>query len=279
MSFINNSPMIAIRKLGRTSNASNFISKLKLTLPLQYKFNRLIFYYKWNCGRSATGKIVVKSKGPRSKIRVPVTNYFYRSRALFFVAGINYTGFYNKINSIIFNSAGEVSYVPTKLSDSFFILSSFKKIGQISPHIFKELLLLKPFLKLSSVSLLILQQQKTMSISNIELKPLVGVQYTRSIGSKSQIVKLDTRTGLSLIKLSSGLHKVFSIFSLCSQGSSGISITKGKLKNSKSGFWRKKGKKPIVRGVAMNPVDHPHGGRTTAIKYHRTPWGKTTKFK
>jgi ribosomal protein L2 len=29
----------------------------------------------------------------------------------------------------------------------------------------------------------------------------------------------------------------------------------------------------------MNPVDHPHGGRTKAIKYQRTPWGKTTKFK
>jgi large subunit ribosomal protein L2 len=34
-----------------------------------------------------------------------------------------------------------------------------------------------------------------------------------------------------------------------------------------------------VRGVAMNPVDHPHGGRTKAIRYQRTPWGKTTKYK
>ena len=39
------------------------------------------------------------------------------------------------------------------------------------------------------------------------------------------------------------------------------------------------GKKPKVRGVAKNPTDHPHGGRTKAIKYPRTPWGKTTKFK
>jgi ribosomal protein L2 len=34
-----------------------------------------------------------------------------------------------------------------------------------------------------------------------------------------------------------------------------------------------------VRGVAMNPTDHPHGGRAKSIKYQRTPWGKTTKFK
>jgi large subunit ribosomal protein L2 len=35
----------------------------------------------------------------------------------------------------------------------------------------------------------------------------------------------------------------------------------------------------LSRGVAKNPVDHPHGGRNKAIKYQRTPWGKTTKYK
>jgi large subunit ribosomal protein L2 len=49
--------------------------------------------------------------------------------------------------------------------------------------------------------------------------------------------------------------------------------------NTKSGYWRSFGLKPHVRGVARNPVDHPHGGRAKSIKYPRTPWGKTTKFK
>jgi large subunit ribosomal protein L2 len=49
--------------------------------------------------------------------------------------------------------------------------------------------------------------------------------------------------------------------------------------NGKAGYWRLFGVKPLVRGVAMNPVDHPHGGRTKSIRYPRTPWGKTTKFK
>jgi large subunit ribosomal protein L2 len=49
--------------------------------------------------------------------------------------------------------------------------------------------------------------------------------------------------------------------------------------NGKAGYWKIYGKKPLVRGVAMNPVDHPHGGRGKSIKYPRTPWGKTTKFK
>jgi large subunit ribosomal protein L2 len=49
--------------------------------------------------------------------------------------------------------------------------------------------------------------------------------------------------------------------------------------NGKAGYWRSFGLKSIVRGVAMNPVDHPHGGRTKAVKYPRTPWGHTTKYK
>jgi large subunit ribosomal protein L2 len=52
-----------------------------------------------------------------------------------------------------------------------------------------------------------------------------------------------------------------------------------KCTNVKSGYWRSFGVKPIVRGVAMNPVDHPHGGRTKAVRYQRTPWGHTTKYK
>jgi large subunit ribosomal protein L2 len=51
------------------------------------------------------------------------------------------------------------------------------------------------------------------------------------------------------------------------------------MSNGKAGYWRSFGSKSLVRGVAMNPVDHPNGGRTKSIKYPRTPWGKTTKYK
>jgi len=45
-----------------------------------------------------------------------------------------------------------------------------------------------------------------------------------------------------------------------------------------AGFNRRLGRRPVVRGTVRNPNDHPHGGRTRAIKYPRTPWGKTAKF-
>lgn len=47
----------------------------------------------------------------------------------------------------------------------------------------------------------------------------------------------------------------------------------------KAGLSSNLGKKPKVRGVAKNPVDHPHGGRTKSIRFQRTPWGKPTKLK
>lgn len=45
-----------------------------------------------------------------------------------------------------------------------------------------------------------------------------------------------------------------------------------------AGSSRRRGRSPRVRGVATNPNDHPHGGRTKAVKYPRTPWGRTAKY-
>lgn len=118
---------------------------------------------------------------------------------------------------------------------------------------------------------MLIQQKKNSKISFVELKPLQGSLYSRSQGSSAKIIKLDTRTGLSLIKLPSGVKKVFSAFSLSHEGPSNTDFLKKQYLNTKSGFWRRSGLKPIVRGVAMNPIDHPHGGRTKSIKYPRTP--------
>jgi len=89
---------------------------------------------------------------------------------------------------------------------------------------------------------------------------------------------MDSRVSTALVKLPSGVKKVFSTFSLGSVGKVALPDNR-KNKNTSAGFYKKHGKKSKVRGVAMNPIDHPHGGRAKAIRYQRTPWGKTTKFK
>jgi hypothetical protein len=50
-------------------------------------------------------------------------------------------------------------------------------------------------------------------------------------------------------------------------------------KELRGGDMYRFGQRPKVRGVAMNPVDHPHGGRTKSIRLPKTPWGKVTKLK
>lgn len=107
-------------------------------------------------------------------------------------------------------------------------------------------------------------------VSNLELRPGAGVQYARSAGSSAKIIKLDKSKHVALVKLPSGVRKFFSVYGLTALGPAALKL-KRKLANTKSGFWRSFGLKPKVRGVARNPVDHPHGGRTKAIKYPRTP--------
>ena len=272
--------LIVPRKVSKTSNASHNIIKISTKYPIQYKFKKLLLNKVWLSGRSKSGSITVFSKGKALKNRIPFANYNFRQTSLFFFAGINFTNnFKNKLYSLIFNSTGEVSYVPTRVSDELFYLSKLSSLDKLYNSFLSELLTLKPFIKINSVQFLIIQQDKNTNVSLLEVKPLSGIQYTRSLGSKSKILKLDTRTGYSLVVLSSGLKKIFSIFSLSTSGSCNINFFKKTLSSTKSSDSLKRGLKPSVRGVAMNPIDHPHGGRTKSIKYQRTPWGKTTKYK
>ena len=97
-----------------------------------------------------------------------------------------------------------------------------------------------------------------------------GSQYARSAGSMSKAITKNKNSHTVLVKLPSGVRKIFSLYSLAIQGAASLKEKKH-LSNTKAGFWRSLGKKSKVRGVAMNPIDHPHGGRTKSIKYPRTP--------
>ena len=115
-------------------------------------------------------------------------------------------------------------------------------------------------------------------IHNVELKPGKGSQISRSAGCYAQLIKKDAN-GYSLLRLSSGELRLVSLQCFA---------TVGKLSNAdhqhiqygKAGASRWKGIRPTVRGVAMNPVDHPHGGgegRTGTKRAPVSPWGKLTK--
>jgi len=116
-------------------------------------------------------------------------------------------------------------------------------------------------------------------IHNVELKPGKGGQLARSAGTYLQLVGRDS--GYAQLKLPSG--EVRLVRSECMATIGAVSNPdQMNINLGKAGRNRWLGQRPAVRGVAMNPIDHPHGGgegRTSGGRHPVTPWGKPTKGK
>ncbi|MBL8188692.1 MAG: 50S ribosomal protein L2 [Acidobacteria bacterium] len=114
-------------------------------------------------------------------------------------------------------------------------------------------------------------------IHNIELKPGKGAQMARSAGSFAQLVAKEG--GLAQLRLPSGEIRKVSVDCMATVGQVG-NVEHENVSVGKAGRTRWKGIRPTVRGVAMNPVDHPHGGgegKTSGGRNPVTPWGQPTR--
>jgi large subunit ribosomal protein L2 len=116
-------------------------------------------------------------------------------------------------------------------------------------------------------------------VHNVEMKTGKGGQIARAAGAYVQLVGRDA--GYAILRLNSGETRMVqadcmaTIGAVSNPDNSNVSF-------GKAGRMRWKGRKPVVRGVVMNPVDHPHGGgegRTSGGRHPVTPWGKSTKGK
>lgn len=211
--------------------------------------------------------MIIRTKGALlKKFRTVKINYCYNLLKLSFITNFSFVPYRNKLLSLVRYAHGDLSYYITtekhKMFNMFFVPWKHERTHYNHKKFFGRLIFYK---NLSFVSL-------------VETMPLKGAQYCRSSGTISKILKLDYKSLSTLIKLPSGRTKFFSAFGFAASARVLFKDNK-KFFNSKAGYWKGFGFKSIVRGVAMNPVDHPHGGRTKSIKYPKTPWGKTTKFK
>lgn len=114
-------------------------------------------------------------------------------------------------------------------------------------------------------------------IHNIELKPQKGAQMVRSAGTYAQLVGRDA--GYAQIKLTSGELRMVLDSCLATIGAVSNPDKMNEV-SSKAGRNRHLGKRPTVRGVVMNPVDHPHGGgegKSSGGRHPVSPWGKKTR--
>jgi large subunit ribosomal protein L2 len=114
-------------------------------------------------------------------------------------------------------------------------------------------------------------------VHNIEMRPGKGGQMVRSAGGFAQLVAKEGKH--AQIKMPSGEVRKIPVVCMATIGMVGNREHEN-VSLGKAGRNRWKGRRPKVRGVAMNPVDHPHGGgegKTSGGRHPVTPWGKPTK--
>jgi len=115
------------------------------------------------------------------------------------------------------------------------------------------------------------------TVHNIELRPGKGAQLARSAGASAQLVSKEGE--FALIKLPSGETRKVAVECMATIGQVG-NLDHENVSIGKAGRKRWMGVRPTVRGVAMNPVDHPHGGgegKTSGGRNPVTPWGQPTR--
>lgn len=115
------------------------------------------------------------------------------------------------------------------------------------------------------------------TVHNVELNPGRGGQLARSAGAEVQLLGRDG--GRAQLRLPSGENREVLVQCMATLGQVG-NIEHANIVIGKAGRSRWLGRRPKVRGVVMNPVDHPHGGgegRSSGGRHPVTPWGKPTK--
>lgn len=260
-------PSYRLIKAIYTSSASRSIYKFKARRKLYWKAPNLSCYKKWNAGRNDQGRRIIRTKASLlHKVKSVQINYNFKIKKASFISNFLFVPYRNKLLSLVRYAHGALAYYITTESHKLLSFFYFRCFGK-----FNRKYVISSFARLSTLPNL-------SFVSLIEIVNGRGAQYCRSSGTLAKILKYDRKKNMTLIKLPSGRSKLFSVYSMVSLGRVLFKENR-KFSNSKAGYWRGFGFKPIVRGVAMNPVDHPHGGRTNSIRYPKTPWGKTTKYK
>lgn len=234
---------------------------------LQNFHKKLSIKKKNNSGKSNNNRIICWTKSSfKKRLRTVRINYVLRNYKLSFISNFKFLPYKNKLISLTYFMDGSATYYNTTEFQTLFAFVFFnrkKKLKRFINSIFWSIVYIIP---------------KLTIISYIEDIPGKGAQYTLSPGTGSKIISIDYFKHNVMILLASKIKRIVSYYSFVFLGKM-VNDQNRKYRNTKAGYWRLFGLKSIVRGVAMNPIDHPHGGRTKAIKFQQTPWGKPTKLK
>ena len=256
---------MAIRKLKPDTPSRRYMSVSTFEeITKKYPERKLTVSLKKTGGRNNLGRITSRRRGGGHKRRYRIIDF---KRNKFDISG--------KVVAIEYdpNRSSRIALISYKDEEKRYIISpDGLKVGDevISSKENKV-----PFKK--GNALMLRNIPEGMLIHNIELKPGKGAQMARSAGSYARIMAKENN--LVSLKLPSGEIRMVADTCLATLGSVG-NKTHENIKIGKAGRSRWLGKRPKVRGVAMNPVDHPHGGgegRTSGGRHPVSPWGTPAK--
>ena len=226
---------------------------------------KLIKAKKSSAGRNAQGRITIRHRGGGHKRFVRLVDFRRRDKADIpaTVQAIEYDPNRSARLALLAYADGEKRYIlaPNGLEPGMKVMSGAKAEPEVGNA-----------LPLSDIPL-------GMAIHAIELVPGAGAKLARSAGMVVRISSRDDR--YAVIKLPSGEIRKVSVGCYATIGQVGNLEHEG-ISLGKAGRKRWKGIRPTVRGVAMNPVDHPMGGgegRSSGGGHPVSPWGKLTKGK
>ena len=218
-------------------------------------------------GRNFKGFITVRHKNKGVKKSFYCVDYFRNyTNKISLCLKLKKVSIFNCFMALIKYSDGTFSYI---------LASQGLKPGN---YIYSTLKPPKFSLKYNSGCNIILRYLNYNSIFfNLEIQPGFGGKYSKSAGTFCKLISLNFEKNFAKIILPTGKLKIISIFCFVSLGRASNIFYKNQF-FSKAGYYRNLGIRPSVRGVAMNPVDHPHGGRTKSNSPEVTPWGKIAKY-
>lgn len=254
---------MGIKQLKSITPGSRFASRSDFSdLTTRKPEKRLTTALRQSGGRNNTGRTTIRHRGGGHKRRYRIIDF---KRDKFDIPGIVATVEYDP------NRSANISLIHYADGEKRYILSpAGLKVGD--PVVSGEKVPLKVAncLPLKSVP-------TGLFVHNIELEPGKGGQMVRSAGASAQVMAHDG--GLCTLKLPSGEIRMVRENCMATIGQVG-NRTHEQIVSGKAGRTRWLGRRPKVRGVAMNPVDHPMGGgegKSSGGRHPTTPWGKPTK--
>lgn len=232
--------------------------------------NKIFFLKNKNkAGRSSNGRIILNTRCKNKYNQYFSVNLNRNTLTnLAIITSLNYLNKNSCFIGLIKYSNGSLSYI--KLANGLFLGDYTKSIDISLKYSYNFKNILGSFIILNLAP-------KNCVFSNIISINNNKSCYAKSSGTYLSVYKKIKEYNLYILNLPTGVKKYFSGDSKATVGRNSNFLNKYTC-IGKAGININKGFKPKVRGIAMNPVDHPHGGRTKTNQPEMSPWGWVTKL-